>query len=130
MPPREDDVKRIAGELKDFLMRGNVVDLAVAVVVGAAFTAVVASFTNDVLMQVVAAIFGKPNFDDLTFEIGKGVVYYGRFLTALINFVLIGTAVFFVVKAINTLAPKKEAEADATEVELLGEIRDLLSTRP
>lgn len=129
MPPREDDVKQIARELKEFLMRGNVVDFAVAVVVGAAFTTVIASFTNDVLMQLVAAIFGKPNFDDLTFEIGKGVVYYGEFLTALINFALIGTAVFFVVKAINTLAPMKEEQLEATEVELLGEIRDLLSTR-
>jgi large conductance mechanosensitive channel len=127
--PREDLVKKIGGELKDFLMRGNAVDLAVAVVVGAAFTTVVASFTNDVLMQVVAAIFGKPNFDGLTFEIGKGVIYYGKFLTALINFALIGTVVFFVVKAINTLAPKKEEQLEATEVELLGEIRDLLSTR-
>jgi large conductance mechanosensitive channel len=122
-------VKKIGGELKDFLMRGNAMDLAVAVVVGAAFTTVVASFTNDVLMQVVAAIFGKPNFDGLTFEIGKGVIYYGKFLTALINFALIGTVVFFVVKAINTLAPKKEEQLEATEVELLGEIRDLLSTR-
>lgn len=129
MPPREDDVKQIARELKEFLMRGNVVDLAVAVVVGAAFTTVVASFTNDVLMQLVAAIFGKPNFDDLTFEIGKGVIFYGKFLTALINFALIGTVVFFVVKAINTLAPMKEEQLEATEVELLGEIRDLLSTR-
>jgi len=122
-------VKQIARELKEFLMRGNVVDLAVAVVVGAAFTTVVASFTNDVLMQLVAAIFGKPNFDDLTFEIGKGVIFYGKFLTALINFALIGTVVFFVVKAINTLAPMKEEQLEATEVELLGEIRDLLSTR-
>jgi len=129
VPPREDDVKQIARELKEFLMRGNVVDLAVAVVVGAAFTTVVASFTNDVLMQLVAAIFGKPNFDDLTFEIGKGVIFYGKFLTALINFALIGTVVFFVVKAINTLAPMKEEQLEATEVELLGEIRDLLSTR-
>lgn len=122
-------MKQIARELKEFLMRGNVVDLAVAVVVGAAFTTVVASFTNDVLMQLVAAIFGKPNFDDLTFEIGKGVIFYGKFLTALINFALIGTVVFFVVKAINTLAPMKEEQLEATEVELLGEIRDLLSTR-
>lgn len=122
-------MKKTAGELKEFLVRGNVVDLAVAVVVGAAFIAVVASFTNDVLMQVLAAVFGKPNFDDLTFEIGKGVIYYGKFFTALINFLLIGTVVFFVVKAINTLAPKKETEVEATEIELLGEIRDLLSNR-
>jgi large conductance mechanosensitive channel len=122
-------------EFKDFINRGNVVDLAVAVVIGGAFALVVGSFTNDILMQLIAAVVGEPNFDELTFDINDAVIYYGRFLTALINFLLIAFAVFLVVKAINAMqnlrktAAEEAAEAEATEVDLLTEIRDLLRQR-
>lgn len=121
-------------EFKEFIARGNVVDLAVAVVIGAAFTAVIAAFANGILMNLVAAVFGKPNFDELTFVIGKGVIEYGKFLTALVNFVIVAVAMFLVVKAINTMKrlggrADAEAEAEATEIELLTEIRDALVKR-
>ena len=77
---------------KKFIMRGNVVDLAVGIVIGAAFTVVINSFVNDVLMAIIGAIFGKPNFNDLTFTVGDGVVYYGRFLTALLSFIITAAA--------------------------------------
>jgi large conductance mechanosensitive channel len=115
-------------DLRDFLMRGNVVDLAVAVIIGIAFGAVVASFTDDILMQIISGIFGEPNFNDLTWEIGDVVIRYGRFLTALVNFLIIGTALFFIVRALEQIMPKKDAAA--TEVDLLTEIRDLLRDRP
>jgi large conductance mechanosensitive channel len=121
-------------EFKDFIMRGNVVDLAVAVIVGAAFTAVVNSFANDILMQIVAAVFGKPDFNNLTFDLGDAVIRYGAFITVLINFLIVAFVVFLVVKGINKLQhlrTKEEEEAlEETEVELLVQIRDALVDRP
>ncbi len=117
-------------EFKDFIMRGNVVDLAVAVIVGAAFTAVVNSFANDILMQIVAAVFGKPDFNDLTFELGDAIIRYGAFITVLINFLIVAFVVFLVVKGINKLqhlrTKQEEEELEETEVELLAQIRDAL----
>ena len=118
-------------EFKEFISKGNVIDLAVAVVLGAAFTAVVAAFANGILMNLVAAVFGKPTFDQLTFSIGKGVIEYGKFLTALVNFLIVAVSMFLVVKAISTLQglrrrDEDEAEAEATEIELLTQIRDAL----
>ena len=92
---------------RDFIMRGNVVDLAVAVVIGAAFGAVITSFVNDVLMQIIAAIGGQPDFSSLSFKIGEGVIKYGSFLNALITFLLIAAAVYFVVVVpMNKLAER------------------------
>jgi large conductance mechanosensitive channel len=120
-------------EFKEFIMRGNVVDLAVAVIIGAAFTAVVNSFANDVLMQLIAAIFGKPDFNDISILVGDTEIYYGRFITALINFLIVAFVVFIVVKGINklqNLRTKEEEEAlEETEVELLAQIRDALTNR-
>jgi len=115
-------------DLKKFLLRGNVVDLAVAVIIGIAFGAVVASLVDDVIMAVIGAVFGKPNFNDLTFDIGDGVVFYGRFLTAVVNFLIIGTALFFVVRAVQRFFTTEEPEPTA-EIRLLTEIRDELRRR-
>lgn len=86
-------------EFREFVMRGNILELAVAFVMGVAFAAVVQSFVNDVVMNLIAAIFGEPDFSDLTFGIGDGVVAYGAFLTALANFVLVAFALFVILKA-------------------------------
>jgi large conductance mechanosensitive channel len=115
------------GDLRKFLLRGNVVDLAVAVIIGIAFGAVVSSLVNDVIMAVVGAIFGEPNFNDLTFDLGDGVVRYGRFLTAVLNFVIIGTVLFLIVRAAEQFFRREEKKP--TEVELLTEIRDELRRR-
>jgi large conductance mechanosensitive channel len=116
-------------ELKDFLMRGNVVGLAVAVIIGVAFGAVVLSFTQDILMQIIGGIFGQPDFSSLTLKIGDIVLFYGKFLNALINFLIIGTVMFFVVKGYEKVFPPKEP--GVTELDVLEEIRDLLrSQRP
>lgn len=120
-------------EFKEFIGKGNVIDLAVAVVIGAAFGVVVTSFTNDILMQVIAIIGGKPDFSQYTVTINDAVIYWGKFVTALINFVIIGFALFLVVKAVNkmqNLRSKEEEEAlEETEVELLSQIRDALTQR-
>ena len=124
-------MKDLLKDFRAFIMRGNVLDLAVAVIIGLAFNAVVNSLVNDVIMQIIAAIFGKPNFDDLTFTIGDGVIYYGRFLTALVNFLIIAATVFVIVRAFEELQKRRrgteeELEDAPEEIVLLSEIRDLL----
>jgi large conductance mechanosensitive channel len=110
-------------DLRKFLLRGNVIDLAVAVIIGIAFGLVVNSLVNDVIMAFIGAIFGEPNFDDLTFSIGDGVIRYGRFITAVVNFLIIATVLFFIVRAVQR---SFRQEQKPTEVELLTEIRDEL----
>lgn len=112
-------------DLQKFLLRGNVIDLAVAVIIGIAFGLVVSSLVDDVIMAFIGAVFGEPNFNDLTFGVGDGVVRYGRFITAVVNFLIIGTVLFFLVRAAE-LVFKREAEKKPTEVDLLTEIRDEL----
>jgi large conductance mechanosensitive channel len=100
-------------DFKTFIMRGNVVDLAVAVVIGAAFGTVVMAFVNYLLTPLIA-IPGKYSFENLSFTIRHSVFYYGRFLDALISFVLIAAAVFFfVIKPINALAARRRQGEDA-----------------
>lgn len=117
-------------DFKKFIFQGNVLDLAIAVVIGIAFKAVIDSLVNDVLMAVIGAIFGKPNFNDLTFALGEGVVFYGKFITALINFLLIAAALFVIVKSYEKLQERRgrqvEAATPTDEVVLLTEIRDSL----
>ena len=123
-------------DFREFVMRGNVLDLAVAVVIGIAFNAVVNSLVNDVIMQVIAAIVGKPDFNALTFTIGEGVIFYGRFLTALVNFLIIAATLFVIIRSFEELEKRRRRgqvevpdEEKTDEVLLLTEIRDLLSSR-
>jgi large conductance mechanosensitive channel len=91
-------------EFRDFLLRGNIAELAVAFVMGLAFAAVVNSLVDDLIMPLIAMVVGKPDFRDLTFTINDAVFRYGSFLTAVIQFVSITAAVFFfVVKPVNAL---------------------------
>jgi large conductance mechanosensitive channel len=121
-------------EFRDFLMKGNLVELAVAVVMGIAFGAVVKSFVDNLITPIIGMIFGV-DFSSETFTINGSTFRYGLFLNALIYFVLVAASVFFfVVKPINAITARlnsgKETEAAApTETELLIEIRDLLARR-
>ena len=104
-------MKAFIADFRKFIMRGNVIDLAVAVIIGVAFNAVIQSFVNDIINPIIGAIFGKPNFDQLTFKIGDGVVRYGAFITALINFLIIGFSLFVVVRGVHASAePVEQAE--------------------
>jgi large conductance mechanosensitive channel len=120
-------------EFRDFLMRGNLVELAVAFVMGLAFAALVTSFVDDLIMPIVAMIFGKPDFSDLTFTINDAVFRYGAFLTALITFVTTAAAIFFfVVKPITALMSRmsKPTEEEVTDEERRHqELLAALSTR-
>ena len=93
-----------ASEFKQFVLRGNVIDLAVGIVIGAAFVALVQAAVADLITPMIAAIFGQPDFSQLTFEVGGSVFKYGHFLNALISFVIVALVVFFfVVKPVNAL---------------------------
>jgi large conductance mechanosensitive channel len=105
---------------KEFLFRGNVVDLAVAVVIGAAFGTVVSAFVKDLLTPFIAAIAGKPDFSGLSFTINNSKFLYGDFLNAIVSFLLVGTAVYFFIvvpmKAVTErLKPKEEPAAPTTQ---------------
>lgn len=119
-------------EFKQFIMRGNVIDLAIAVVLGAAFGAVITSLTNDIIMPLVGIFLGGIDFSSLSVTVGSAVVAYGMFIQAIINFLIIALALFFIIKAINkamSLRAKEEEAAPAAPAEdivLLTEIRDLL----
>ena len=130
-------------EFKDFIMRGNVLDLAVAVVIGAAFGAVITSFVNDIIMPPIGYLLGGVDFTSLFIVLGGGeyaslqaaqdagaaVIAYGKFIQALINFVVIAFVIFLVIRTFNRMQKPKPAAAPAeppAEVKLLTEIRDLL----
>lgn len=117
-------------EFRDFLTKGNLIDIAVGFIMGAAFTALTVSFTEDIVMPIIAIPFGEPSFDDLTWTINDSVIRYGSFLTAVVIFLLTALAVFFfIVKPINALRERQGADEDAgpSEVELLTEIRNSLA---
>lgn len=122
-------------EFKAFLFRGNLLDLATAVILGTAFGAVVTSLVGDVVTPVIAAIGGQPDFSSLVLDIGDGEVEYGNFLNALISFVMVAAVIFVILKA-AARAQKVRATPDAPEeappptdeAVLLAEIRDLLKS--
>lgn len=118
-------------EFKQFALRGNVVDLAVAVVIGAAFSKIVASLVDGIIMPMIGLLLGGVNIAGQTFKLGNAVVKWGMFLQAVIDFTLIALAIFIVVKLINMLQ-KKQDEAPvplSNQEKILLEIRDLLQSR-
>ena len=124
-------------DFKSFLLRGNVADLAVAVVIGAAFSAVVSALVKDIITPFIAAIGGKPDFGTLSFTINHSKFLYGEFLNALISFLIVAAVIFFfVVKPLNVLLARvqsgKEAEPPAAKdpsLIVLEQIRDALKRR-
>jgi large conductance mechanosensitive channel len=119
---------------RDFVLRGNVVDLAVAVVIGAAFTSVVSAFVEGLLTPLIAAIIGEPDFSSLTFTLNGSVFRYGDFLNAVISFLMVATVIYFlVVVPMNQLLARRrrgeEPPPEPTEdILLLRQIRDALTT--
>jgi large conductance mechanosensitive channel len=143
---------QLLNEFKAFILRGNVVDLAVGLIIGAAFTGVVTSLVNDILMPPIGAMMHGVNFSDLAVELPGKVptpetkdkpsaeqvfipvkIAYGKFLQAVINFLIVGACLFFVIKGMNTLVRKKKEEPKPAELtpteKLLTEIRDALQQK-
>lgn len=96
-------------EFKAFIMRGNLVEIAVGLVLALAFAAVVASFVGDIITPIIAAIFGQPDFGSLKIDIGDSAIAYGRFLNALISFLIVAFVMFLIVKSYNRMAGPKDA---------------------
>jgi large conductance mechanosensitive channel len=137
-------------EFRDFIARGNVLDLAVAVIIGAAFATITASLTDDVIMPVIGAIFGGLDFSSYFALLGPippdyagsptdyaalkkagvAVLGWGQFVTVLINFVILAFIIFLLIRAANKVMRKPEEVVAPTEIELLSEIRDELKRRP
>ena len=127
-------MKKFINEFKTFAMRGNVMDLAVGVIIGSAFSAITTSLINDIIMPVLGIFTNSISFSALAVEVGGAVITYGNFIQAVLNFLIMAFVVFCLVKAMNKLAHKKEAApppppappAPSPEEKLLTEIRDLL----
>ena len=98
-------MRHLWNDFKAFALQGNLLELAIAFVLGIAFTTLVTSFVDDVIMNVIAAIAGRPDFSDLTFSIGDGVIRYGAFLTALVTFLIIALVLFLIVRAVQRVMP-------------------------
>ena len=116
-------------EFKEFIAKGNLVEIAVGLILALAFSGLVTSFTENLINPIIGAIFGQPNFDSLVIDIGDAQLRYGAFLTTLLNFVIVAFVLFFVIKAYNRAFPKKEEPAGPSEIDLLAEIRDELRRR-
>jgi large conductance mechanosensitive channel len=117
-------------EFKEFISRGNLVELAVAVILGLAFAAVVSVFTDGIIGGIIGAIFGGANFAAWNITTSNGAtIAIGSFIGEVVNFLIVGFVLFLVVKAYNRAFPKKKEDADPPEIELLIQIRDELRTR-
>ena len=123
----------IVKEFREFAVKGNAVDLAVAVIIGAAFGKIVASLVGDIAMPLVGTLLGGLDFSDLAVEVGEAKILYGKFLQTCVDFVIIAWVIFLAVKLINRLKREAPAQADPTpprQEQLLEEIRDLLKQKP
>jgi len=128
-------MKKFLQEFKEFAMRGNVIDLAVGVIVGGAFGAITTSLINDIIMPVIGIFVSENSFADLSVSIGSAVITYGNFIQAILNFLIMAFIVFCLVKGVNKLSKKKEETPPpappepSNDEKLLTEIRDLLKEK-
>jgi large conductance mechanosensitive channel len=122
-------MKDFVAEFKDFVNRGNLVELAVAFTLTLFFVPVVNSIVNGVIMQLIAGIFGQPNFDSITIDIGDAELLIGSVITALVTFLIVAFVCFLIVKAYNAMKAPADEDDAPTEIELLTEIRDALRSR-
>ena len=127
-------MRAFISEFKTFIARGNVLDMAVGVIIGGAFKAIADSLTNDILMPLLGILVGRVSFSDLTLTLGEARIAYGNFIEAVLNFLIMAFAVFCIVKAVNRFHRKKEEApkappAPSNEEKLLMEIRDLLKEK-
>ena len=123
-------------EFKEFISKGNVLDLAVGVIIGGAFGKIVTSLVDDIIMPIVGLIVGGINFSGLSFKIGDATVKYGMFIQNIVNFLIVAFSIFLVIKAVNKMRrikPEKEEapveQKKSNEEILLTEIRDLLKNK-
>lgn len=127
-------MKAFFNEFKEFISKGNVMSMAVGIIVGTAFTAIVTSLNQDIITPLLGLILGQIDFTSLSLTVGNASVTYGNFIQAIITFLITAFTLFLILKAFNRMTAKKEAEAPAEpepepipeDIQLLSEIRDLL----
>lgn len=128
-------ISKEASEFKTFISRGNVVDMAVGVIIGGAFGKIVTSLVNDVLMPVIGVFLGGLDFSDLSIKVGDATIKYGSFIQTIVDFLIVAFCIFMIVKLFESFKKKKEEESageapkKSDEVLLLEEIRDLLKKK-
>ena len=127
-------MKKFMEEFKQFIARGNVMDMAVGVIIGGAFSTITTSLVNDIVMPILGIFTGSISFADLSVEVGSAVISYGNFIQAVLNFLIMAFVVFCLIKTINNFHRKKEEAPPAppepsNEEKLLTEIRDLLKEK-
>ena len=127
-------MRKLLLEFKNFAMRGNVIDMAVGVIIGAAFGKIVTSLVDDILMPIIGTLLGGMDFKALALTIGNAKIGYGNFVQTTVDFLIIAACIFFMIKALNAFSKKKAEEPAApaepsNEEKLLTEIRDLLKNR-
>lgn len=125
---------KLVEEFKNFAMRGNVIDLAVGVIIGGAFGKIVSSLVDDILMPLIGTVTGGIDFTNLAITVGDAQIKYGQFIQNTIDFLIVAFCIFLMIKGINKLAHKKEEKpaappAPSAEEKLLTEIRDLLKNK-
>ena len=127
-------MKKIIAEFKEFAIKGNMLDMAIGVIIGAAFKSIVDSLVNDIFMPFVGVLIGGRDFSGLSLKIGEATINYGMLIQNIVNFLIVAVCLFMLVKAVNMLKRKKEeVETDPVEekkpedIQLLEEIRDVLS---
>ncbi len=131
----QEEIKKLKGsafEFRDFISRGNVVDMAVGVIIGGAFGKIVSSLVNDILMPLIGVLLGGLDFSDLSIKVGSATIAYGLFIQTIVDFLIISFCIFLMVKFFQKFQKKEEkVEEDkkSAEVLLLEEIRDLLKSK-
>lgn len=128
-------MKKFISEFKEFISKGNVLDMAVGVIIGGAFSKIVSSLVNDVMMPLIGVIIGGHDFTNLSIKVGNAKIMYGSFLQNVVDFLIVAFCLFIVIKIINRFKRKQEkiekkenVKTPSEEVILLSEIRDLLKT--
>ena len=119
-------MRKLFGEYKDFISQGNVVTIAIGLVMALYFKSIVDAFINGIIMPIVSAIVGENNFDDIDIGIGDATLEIGLVIQAIIMFIVVAFILFLIIKAYNTYIAKPEEDAGPTEVDVLTEIRDEL----
>lgn len=132
---KKENLKKGLLEFKEFISKGNVIDMAVGVIIGTAFGKIVSSLVNDILMPVIGVLLGGLNFSMLSIDIGSSKIMYGQFIQSIVDFLIIAACIFVIIKLIEKLKKNDKAEEVAApvvkseDVKLLEEIRDLLKKK-
>lgn len=132
---KKENLKKGLLEFKEFISKGNVIDMAVGVIIGAAFGKIVTSLVNDILMPVIGVLLGGLNFSMLSIDIGSSKIMYGQFIQSIVDFLIIAACIFTIIKLIEKLKKNDKVEEVAApvvkseDVKLLEEIRDLLKKK-